>query len=79
MHWWYKFIERDAEKILYSYSCENKDLDGVIAYYPDTKEAEIIKASDTDKGIERRIERSLSHFFIVVRENFPEERHVCCG
>lgn len=79
MHWWYKFIEKDETGYKYAYSCGNKELDGIIAYYPATKEAEIVKASATDGGYAKAHDRSLSHFFIVVSEGFPEERHVCCG
>lgn len=79
MHWWYKLISKTETTYTYAYSCDNKDLDGVITYYLDTKEAEITKASATDKNSQRLLDRSLSKFFFVVNEGFPDERHVCCG
>lgn len=79
MHWWYKFIEKRGDDYVYAYSCESDVLDGVIVYSTARQKAAVEKESYTDKGIERRVNRSVQHFYILVRENFPEIRHVCCG
>lgn len=79
MHWWYKLIEKDSDKYVYAYSCESKEYDGRIVYSIKSRMAIMEKPSKTDEGVDLFERRGLEHFFILVREEFPEERHVCCG
>lgn len=79
MHWWYKCVERTDDGYVYAYSRESRALDGLIKYSLADGSAQIIRESDTDCGSARMLERSLTHFELIVREGFPKERHVCCG
>ena len=79
MHWWYKLIEKREDGYVYAYSCESDILDGIITYHASSNKVEMTKESATDEGSPRRLKRSIDHFYILVRENFPEIRHVCCG
>ena len=79
MQWWYELIEKTENTYVYAYSCESRALDGIIVYYIDTEEWEMVKESATDEGLEWCLDRSLRHFCKVVDEGFPKTRHVCCG
>lgn len=79
MHWWYRLIEENEREYIYAYSLECKDLDGIITYDKADKTATLTRASKSDGGSDWAENRSLEHFFTLVREGFPEERHVCCG
>ena len=79
MHWRFDCIEKTAEKYVYAYSFECKDLDGIITYYVDTDSAEITKESASDRGSKLFLSRSLEHIYTVKRQGFPQTYHVCCG
>ena len=79
MQWWFECIEKTAEKYVYAYSRECKDLDGIITYYVDTDSAEITKESASDEGSPVLLRQSLRHIYTVKREGFPQTYHVCCG
>lgn len=79
MNWWYKLLRRTEHEYVYAYSRESEALDGIIIYDMTTGEARIERESATDDGNAVSLRASLRHFNKVVREGFPERRHVCCG
>ena len=78
MRWRYKLLEHKDGIYRYAYSHESDELDGVMVYDANTEDLWIEKAAakDTNKFFE---ERSISHFYFVIKDGFPDERSVCCG
>lgn len=79
MQWWYKLLFEDESKYVYGYSRESKECDGRIVYSKKDGIAIMEKPSKKDEAYETSAEASLEHFYYVVEEGFPKERHVCCG
>ena len=79
MRWKYKLIEKSDRIYIYAYSRETDDLDGVISYDLETKQAQLIKPCKGDERSNITKEMALEHFWKVINEGFPEYRYVCCG
>lgn len=79
MHWYFeKEIENDFE-ITYRYSTDNKVLDGLIRYEKNSKCIIMDSPCARDKGFLKGQEMAKEAFCYVVKEDFPQSRHVCCG
>jgi len=78
MNWWFKLITVTDNVYEYAYSRENKNLDGRIKYDANHDEVVFEKKCSNDRySVER--EAAIMHFWQVVEEGLPEERHICCG
>lgn len=78
MRWRYKFLDCNNNVYRYAYSYESDELDGVIVCDANTEDIWIEKAAAKDTS-EFFKERSISHFYFVMKDGFPDERSVCCG
>lgn len=79
MNWLFKLIEHSGKVYRYAYSCESKNLDGVILYSASTGKAVIEKESAYDEGYDFLKRRSLRSFQKVIESDFPEVLSVCVG
>ena len=79
MRWYYKLIEETPMYYRYVYSRESKDYDGVIIYFKATENVKLEIPCAIDKDSDHGKECACEHFWKVVKDNFPEERSVCCG
>lgn len=79
MHWYYQRLEKTQNGYVYKYSTENNALDGLIECDLKSGDMWVVRPSEADKDSEYRQGRAMRSFYYVIRENFPEERHVCCG
>lgn len=79
MIWYYKIIEHSEKMYIYAYSRESNKLDGRIKYDSVTGKTTIVTPSIEDKNSLKAQKKTLEHFYTVVKENFPEERSICCG
>ena len=79
VHWWHVLKEQTEDVYVYAYSCESRDLDGIIEYRKNAEEPVMVKPCSADEGSDWAIRRALRQFYCVIREGFPPERHVCSG
>ena len=78
MRWYYKLLRKDGNQYFYAYSTESKEYDGIIFYDTEAGEPIMIQAcADDDNDFSKAW--ALRHFYIIIRENFPDELSVCIG
>ena len=78
MWWFFKKIQESDTEIIYSYGRESRELTGELVYDKIGNEfyCNKIAIGDTEKGLVSTLE----HLYgIIVDENAPDERMVCCG
>ena len=79
MWWLYVEVFESAEHIIYCYSTESEDLDGVIVYDKKTEEWKVTCPCKADQGNEWCVFKSEEKFRHVVEEGFPDRRRVVIG
>ncbi len=79
MRWIYRLIEKKDNIYFYAYARESSFLDGIISYDVIEEDINVIKPCSNDAGDDFYIHYSEEHFYHVIKDNFPEERHVDCG
>ena len=79
MHWYFeKGFENDKE-IVYRYSVDGQALDGSIRYRKDSKTVDILMPCGSDKNFKKGQEMTTQSFYLVIKDEFPQSRHICCG
>lgn len=79
MRWKYKLLERSDRIIIYAYSRESDDLDGIISYDLKTESLQLIKPCKDDIDFKQAQKMALEHFWQVIRRGFPDSEYICCG
>ena len=79
MHWYFGKEKEDDYEIVYRYSADGQNLDGAIRYVKGSESIEIINPCESDKNFKKGQEMTMQAFYHVVKEQFPQSRHICCG
>lgn len=79
MRWYYHLNERNSRLLIYSYSRETEDLDGLIVFDVEKQTASVMRPCKNDTGSKKAQRKAIEHFGTVIEGGFPDDKYVCCG
>ena len=80
MWWLFVLLEHDGDIYRYSYSRENRDLDGIIEFNTKSKKAKLTTPCAFDNERPKAQERTIGKFvYYVVEAGLPARKMVACG